>query len=56
MTIWLAYYPDWSGFAIFETEIEALRFAVGYGGMQVKSVRLPCVDAHNDKSDVVASV
>lgn len=25
---WLAYYSDYSGFAVFATEIEALRYAV----------------------------
>jgi hypothetical protein len=26
--VWLAYYSDWSGMAVFATEIEALRYAV----------------------------
>lgn len=26
--IWVAYYSDWSGFAVFEAEIDALRYAV----------------------------
>ncbi len=25
---WVAYFPDWSGFRIFRTEIDALRHAV----------------------------
>ena len=25
---WLAFYPDWSGFALFANEIECLRYAV----------------------------
>lgn len=25
---WVAYYSDWSGVAVFPTEIEALRYAV----------------------------
>lgn len=25
---WLAYYSDWSGFAVFDNELEALRYAV----------------------------
>jgi hypothetical protein len=33
--IWLAYYADWSGVAVFATEIEALRYAVGRS-MQVE--------------------
>lgn len=28
--VWMAYYPDGSGFAIFSTEIDALRHAVGH--------------------------
>lgn len=34
-SVWVAYYTDYSGIAVFETEIEALRFAVGKG-MQVE--------------------
>lgn len=26
--IWIAYYDDWSGFCVFEEEIDALRHAV----------------------------
>lgn len=26
--VWLAYYQDWSGFAVFSTELLALRYAV----------------------------
>lgn len=43
MTIWVVYYFDFSGFGIFETEIEALRHAVD-NSMNVKAVTLPCVD------------
>lgn len=25
---WLVYYSDWSGIAVFDTEIDALRYAV----------------------------
>jgi hypothetical protein len=28
--VWLAYYTDWSGLAVFATEIEALRYAVDH--------------------------
>jgi hypothetical protein len=28
MRAWIAYYDDWSGFALFAEEIEALRYAV----------------------------
>lgn len=35
--IWFAYYYDHSGAAVFETEIEALRYALA-NGMQVKRV------------------
>lgn len=31
---WMAYYDDWSGCAVFPTELEALRYAVG-SSMQV---------------------
>ena len=41
MTIWMAYHTDWSGFALFATEIEALRYAVAHS-MQVRAVLLPC--------------
>lgn len=27
--VWIAYHCDWSGFRVFPTEIEALRYAVG---------------------------
>ena len=27
-TVWVAYYPGWTGIAVFATEIEALRYAV----------------------------
>jgi len=43
VTIWIAYHMDWSGFAIFETEIEALRYAVEHS-MQVKAVALPATE------------
>lgn len=26
--VWVAYYPDWSGFAIFAAEIDCMRYAV----------------------------
>jgi hypothetical protein len=29
--VWLAFYRDWSGLAVFATEVEALRYAVGKG-------------------------
>lgn len=29
--VWLVYYADWSGWRVFETEIEALRYAVEHG-------------------------
>jgi hypothetical protein len=29
--VWLAYYNDWSGMAVFATEVEALRYAVQKG-------------------------
>lgn len=32
---WLAYYPNYAGFAVFDREIDALRYAVA-GGMQVE--------------------
>lgn len=25
--VWIAYHPDWSGFAVFPIELEALRYA-----------------------------
>jgi hypothetical protein len=34
---WVTYYADWSGIAIFATELEALRYAVGRT-MEVKFV------------------
>lgn len=40
MTIWIAYYSDWSDFALFETEIAALRYATGTH-MHVKAITLP---------------
>lgn len=43
MKVWIAYYSDWSGFALFDTEIDALRFAVG-SQMQVQALNLPCED------------
>lgn len=30
-TFWVTYYSDFSGIAIFETEVSALRYAVGRG-------------------------
>lgn len=33
---WVAYYSDWSGIAMFGTEIDALRYAVEHHGMSVK--------------------
>jgi hypothetical protein len=41
--VWIAYHVDWSGFAVFETEIEALRHAVD-NMMHVKQLQLPCID------------
>ena len=29
--VWVAYYSDYSGISVFQTEIEALRFAVSRG-------------------------
>lgn len=29
--VWLAYYRDWSGMAVFRTELDALRYAVEKG-------------------------
>jgi hypothetical protein len=29
--VWIAYHSDWSGFALFDTEIEALRHAIATG-------------------------
>lgn len=29
--VWIAYHNDWSGFAVFSSEIEALRYAVMNG-------------------------
>ena len=43
VTIWIAYYLDWSDFALFETEVEALRHAVDRA-MRVKPITLPVVD------------
>lgn len=28
--VWIAYHSDWSGFAVFATEVEALRYAVAH--------------------------
>lgn len=39
-TVWLAYHLDWSNFALFGTEIEALRYAVD-NSMRVQAVTLP---------------
>lgn len=47
MIVWIAYYHDWSGFGLFETELDALRHAVA-NSMQVKSVTLPAVDVRAD--------
>lgn len=33
--VWLAYYSDWSGMAVFSEEIDALRHAVERSGMHV---------------------
>ena len=43
MTVWLAYYTDWSDFAIFATEIEALHYALTRM-MAVKAVTLPATE------------
>ena len=42
-TVWMAYYLDWSQFALFETEVEALRHAVEHS-MQVRKITLPSGD------------
>jgi len=36
VTIWIAYYSDGSSYALFDTEVEALRYALE-NGMRVKS-------------------
>lgn len=43
-TVWIAYYSDWSGFGLFGSEIEALRFAVTMGAMNVAMIVMPCDD------------
>lgn len=43
MTVWIAYHFDWSGFALFATEVEALRHAVDRS-MSVGELTLPCPD------------
>jgi hypothetical protein len=35
--LWVVYYHDWSGFAVFDNELLALRYAVE-NGMAVKQV------------------
>lgn len=40
MVIWVAYYTDWSGFAVFDSELEALRYAVDSCMMKVAQVKL----------------
>lgn len=35
--VWVAYYSDWSGFAVFTDELQAFRYAVA-GTMQVAFV------------------
>lgn len=42
--VWVAYHSDWSGFAIFATESEALRFALKHSMSHVSPVQLPCED------------
>jgi hypothetical protein len=42
-SVWIAHYSDWGEFALFETEVEALRHAVAKV-MQVREVTLPAVD------------
>ncbi len=37
-TYWLAYYSDWSEFAVFDSEIECLRYAVESAAMHVAEV------------------
>ena len=34
--VWVAYWADWSAFAVFAEEVDALRFAVERGGMSVR--------------------
>lgn len=41
--VWMAYYSDWSSFALFATEIEALRYAVEKS-MHVRELRLPATE------------
>lgn len=38
MTYWLAYYPDWSDFAVFDDGLSALRYAIK-NGMQCAEMR-----------------
>lgn len=45
ITIWMAYYPDGSDYALFGSEIEALRHAVRTG-MQVGSQRVEMLTGH----------
>lgn len=44
--VYLAYYDDWSGFALFATEVEALRHAVEHS-MKVKTITLPCEEVRD---------
>jgi hypothetical protein len=53
--VWLAYYSDWSGMAVFESELECLRYAVDktmtvkyvpFGQDLRDAVRLPGVMQH----------
>ena len=44
---WLAYYADWSGLAVFETEIDALRYAVD------RSMQVMRVPTHADIREYV---
>lgn len=39
-TYWVAYYHDGSGFAVFPTELQALRLAVENPGMAVRQVNI----------------
>jgi hypothetical protein len=42
-SVWVAYYSDGSGHALFQQELQALRHAVDRS-MSVAEVRLPCED------------
>jgi hypothetical protein len=46
-TVWIAYYPDWSGFAVFASEIEALRHACDEH-MSLVMIVMPCRDVKKE--------